>query len=236
MTENLLHYDKNWKFDENSLSRLDHRQMTLFLIIASRVSKEKKERVILDFHQLAHIFPYLDEPTLFSLKIVKAYNNLINLIVSFDDDIHIIEAHLFVKYKINWEKGLVSISSFSETRSLLERLIHNRTTDFDLWTSGQLKGRSTRILFLYIKQNKKNHFVDITFHDLKKLLNVSSYIPWYKLNLGIMQPIARELSPFFKKLKFSPKRHGGLSKKSNKIDHYHISWNKESQPEKVKKQ
>lgn len=235
MTKALIKFDDFWKFDEYTLSKLDTSDMMLFFVMASKFAKKRNNSVTFSFKQLAKLFPYLDQPARFAHQIETTYSRLIDIVIYFENQRYIIKSHLFRKFDINWQTNQVTLVGFSETQGPLNQLIENRASNFNLWVSAHLKNHFARELFLFIKQNKEDGWLNLSFDSLRHLLRLDSNFRFKIADAKIIQPIQKELSPYFKNLKFIPTKHGGPHKNANKIDHYHIVWIKETRPENMKK-
>ena len=224
MTKDLIQYGHGWQFDKYAIRNLDTSDMMLFFVVASKILKTNTTKITFSFRQLAKLFPYLNQPADFAHRLTKAYNHLLDILVSFDDGLWIIKAHVFRGFNINWNKNQVTLYYFPDTKGPIKELITNQSVDLNLWISAHLKNIYARQLFLLISENKNVGHLDIYVHDLKELLHINGSPRFKTFDKNTIQPIQKQLSPFFKDLKFTLTKHGGDSKLALRIDNYHITW------------
>lgn len=140
--------------------------------------------------------------------------------------------NLFRTFKINPNNNILIVSINEDFQYMLNDILNNFTY-FSLKQLVNLKSGYSKNCFKLLKQFQSTRNFIIELEEFKKLLGVPDDYPTRNLNLRVLTPIIKELTPIFNNLKLEKlTRNKQLVGRGKKTHYLKFTWEKD--PIKVK--
>jgi len=210
--------------DMNSISfnRFNAVELDLLLSICSKIRDEGSKTVIYDFLQLKKLSNYKpSDNKRFTDGLQRVNRKFLALNFTIQKSSKIIQFVLFKKFEIDTDKKTLEISVNEEFSYILNELTSNFTR-FELDEFVSLQSKYAKNTYRLLKQFRSTGNVYFTIDDFRKKLDIPKSYNIAKINIKVLTPIQKELTPLFKNLKIEKIK--DTNKRGHPVTHINFSF------------
>lgn len=205
---------------DNSMNKLTFKGFTprekdLFFSICSKVKDKGTNEVTISFDDLRGVSSYTsrNNNTLMS-DLKSAYEKLIKMNISFEDEDKFVGFTLFHRYELNKKDKELTVEVSDNFKYMLNEWEFGNFTTFELKEFVNLKSNYSRDLYRLLKQYKSTGWYQVRIEDFRRIFDVPKSYKMSKIDYHILNPSIDELSEYFEGLKVEKIK----AKKGNKVE------------------
>lgn len=206
--------------------RFNSNEMDLFFAICAKMRDKGTDTVTFSFDQLRYLSNY--KPTAikrFVNDLVQTYDKYLNLVYTIEKDGVLEKFVLFTGFKIDSNNKIVDITINTKFDYILNELTGNFTR-FELQEFTSLNSSYSKTMYRLLKQWRTIGVKEWPIESFRELLDIPKSYPMNKIDTKVLEPIKKELSPYFKRLKIEKIKKG----QGNKVVALKFSFLAESIP------
>lgn len=201
-----------YKNELNSIALKDFNpiEIDLFFTILSQMRDKGTKEQVFTFYELRKLSNYNKSNSVESLvnDLETTYNKLIKLNVKIGTSKKWTRFVIFTKYIVDLEKQEITISLNDEFYYLINQLTDNFTR-LELEELLNLKSIYSKNAYRLLKQYRATGKAIFTIEKFRELLDIPESYEMANINQRVIEPIRKELEPYFPNLKIKKIRGNG---------------------------
>lgn len=218
----LVRYDNS--MNQLTFTGFTPREKDLFFSICSKVKDKGINEVTISFDDLRRMSSYTSRNNNTLMKDLKsAYEKLIKMNISFEDENRFVGFTLFHRYELNKRKKELTVEVSEGFKYMLNEWEFGNFTTFELKEFVNLKSNYSRDLYRLLKQYKTTGWYQVRIEDFRRILDVPKSYKMSKIDYHVLNPSIEELSEYFEGLKVEKVR----AKKGNRIEGLRFTFKKQ---------
>lgn len=197
--ENIVRYDN--KINNISLRNFSDKELNIFFTILYKLKNKGINSTDIDFLELKKLSNGdMNNPRFYN-SIQKLNTKLLNLNQTIIDENGIIlQFNLFNNFRTDPTKKILTVEINKNFKFLFTDLIGN-FTQFELAEIVSFKSSYSKNMYRLLKGNTNFHWVHIDLKDFKRILCIPEKYKMCDIDKVVLNPILRELTPVFPRLK-----------------------------------
>lgn len=194
-----------------TLTGLDTKEMDALMLLLQRsrvtdgaeITMTKKEFADAIHYNTNNSQQLLDAITTIQLRMLR------NFTLIYEDEKERSVFNLLSYFKISKKEDLIKIKVSDDLNKFLKNFGQSRFTEFYLLQFLSLKSVYSKKLFPYLAQFKSTGKYTVLLTDFKKYMDVPKNYRMGNIDQRILKPVVKELSEYFKKLKYIKNKRKG---------------------------
>jgi len=198
-------------------------EMDLFFAICSQMRNKGLKKIKYSFEELKELSKYTATSIeKFVNDLDRTYTKMLQLNYRVEEQNGFQRFVLFNNFKVDTKEKFVEISVNPDLEFILNEITGN-FTKFELEEFTELRSSYSKSAFRLLKQFRQTGFWKIPVEDFRELLDIPVSYRIDKIDVKVLAPIKKELSPIFKNLQIKKIK----AKKSNKIEYLEFKFKAE---------
>jgi len=199
-------------------NKFKDKELDLFFSICYKMKEKDLNEITLDFSELRKLSNYTNTNLESFIKdLDNTYKKLIELNFKYEDEKVLERFVLFTQYRIEKDNRIVKIAVNEKFKYILNEL-GTTYTKFELEQFVSLRSTYSKNLFKILKQWETTREKIFELKEFRIILDIPESYSFSKLNEKILNPVIKELNPYFSNFKLEKIRVG------RKIQRLKFSW------------
>ena len=207
-----------------TMRRWTREEMNFFFSIISKTKEQGKNTVVLDSDDLKELSKFADNHKKRWLEVMeKTTEKVVQLYYKEKKHGEINIMTLFNRFSINLEKRTVTIEVSDKWEYILNEFQANFTV-FELAEFTEIRSTYAKTMYRLLKQWRTQGKKSYSVKEFRACLDVPESFKAGMVNKRVLEPIKKELSPYFKGLKITPLK---SKSRGTPIIGYEFTWKAE---------
>jgi len=208
------------ELNTSSFRKFNTVEMNLFFAICSKMREKGLSKIQFDFIELKELIGYTDRNNKrFISQLDSLYTKMLTLTYRKGNSIDYSKFVLFTGFNMKGSENYIEISVNPELEYLINE-ISTEFTKFELEEFTSLKSSYSKTMFRLLKQFRLTGYYKVNIDEFRRLLDIPTSYPMYKIDQSVLSYIKKELPSIFKNLKIKKIK----AKKQNKIEYLEFSF------------
>lgn len=207
-----------------TMRRWSREEMNFFFSIISKTKEQGKNTVVLDSDDLKDLSQFADNHKKRWLEVMeKTTEKVVQLYYKEKKNGEINIMTLFNRFSINLDKGTVTVEVSDQWEYILNEFQANFTV-FELAEFTEIRSTYAKTMYRLLKQWRTQGKKSYSVREFRACLDVPESFKAGMVNKRVLEPIKKELSPYFKGLNITPLK---SKSRGTPIIGYEFTWKAE---------